>query len=97
MRAYAPPGGIVNKIVVLFLKSGRNTDRCDSISSDAGWLRGSPFLIRDIPVQGARWRQPVCNPGLQYETGGFDMRNKKADANKKNKITDSRMKEGCHV
>jgi hypothetical protein len=57
-------------------------------------LRGSSFLMRNIPVQGARSRQPACNPGLQYETGSFDMRNKKWT---KSKIPDHKMKEVSHV
>jgi hypothetical protein len=38
-----------------------------------------------------------ATPGLQYETGSFDMRNKKVDENKKSEIADCKKKEVSHV
>jgi|PlaIllAssembly_1097288.scaffolds.fasta_scaffold447829_2 hypothetical protein len=48
-------------------------------------------------MQGARSRRPVCNPGRKHETGGFAMRNKKMDENKKSEIAERKIKEMSHV
>jgi len=48
-------------------------------------------------VKGARSRQTICNPGLQYETRSINMRNKKVDENKKSEIADRKMKEVSDV
>jgi hypothetical protein len=50
-----------------------------------------------MPMQGARLRRPVRDPGRKHETGSFDMQNKKIDENNKTEIAERKIKEMSHV